>query len=182
MALYAGTIGRKQGLEIIAEAASRLARRTDIRFVFCGDGPGKAALLAPLANALTSNVHWIPLQPLESLNDLLNLADIHLLPQKADAADLVMPSKLTGMLASGRPIVATSAPGTQLTQVVIGRGVVVEPANAQALAGAIEQLADDSRQREWLGHNAREYALAELEKEIVLSRFEQHLLDFAAAA
>jgi len=52
------------------------------------------------------NVIWIPLQPLERLNDLLNMADIHLLPQRSGAADLLMPSKLTGMLSSGRPVVA----------------------------------------------------------------------------
>ena len=43
---------------------------------------------------------------------LLGMADIHLLPQRADAADLVMPSKLIGMFASGRPVLATAHLGT----------------------------------------------------------------------
>jgi len=101
VALYAGTMAGKQGLEILAEVAGKLAGRAGLRFVFCGAGPGKARL-AELTSQM-ANVQWIPLQPLDRLNHLLNLADIHLLPQKADAADLVMPSKLTGMLASGRP-------------------------------------------------------------------------------
>jgi colanic acid biosynthesis glycosyl transferase WcaI len=180
VALYAGTMGRKQGLEILAEAACRLSGREGLRFVFCGEGPGKL-ILSDLTGHL-ANAQWIPLQPFVRLNDLLNLADIHLLPQKADAADLVMPSKLTGMLASGRPVVATSRPGTQLAEVVRGRGIAVEPGDAAAFAGAIEQLANDAALREKLGKNAREYALSELQKESILSRLEQELLVFAAVS
>jgi colanic acid biosynthesis glycosyl transferase WcaI len=179
VALYAGTMARKQGLEVLAEAACQLGGRANLRFVFCGDGPGKS-MLARLTSHLPY-VQWIPLQPFARLNDLLNLADIHLLPQKADAADLVMPSKLTGMLASGRPVVATSPPGTQLAQAVEGRGLVVAPGNARAFARAIEQLAEDSGLREKLGRNARQYALSVLEKESVLSRLDRELLFFAAA-
>jgi len=179
VALYAGTMARKQGLEVMAEAARRLSNGSRVRFVFCGEGPGKAAL-ANLTGALP-NVQWIPIQPFERLNDLLNLADIHLLPQKADAADLVMPSKLTGMLASGRPVVATAHAGTQLALAVAGRGIVVEPGNAAVFAHAVEQLACDRRWREKLGRSAREYALSELEKESVLGSFERDLLQFVAA-
>jgi colanic acid biosynthesis glycosyl transferase WcaI len=180
VALYSGTMGRKQGLEILADAACRLSRREGLHFVFCGEGPGKL-ILSDLTGQLP-NVQWIPLQPFARLNDLLNLADIHLLPQKANAADLVMPSKLTGMLASGRPVVATSRPGTQLTEVVRGRGIAVEPGDAAAFARAIEQLANDAALREKLGRNAREYAVSELQKESILSRLEQELLALAAAS
>jgi colanic acid biosynthesis glycosyl transferase WcaI len=176
VALYAGTMARKQGLDVLAEAVGQLAGRAGLRFVFCGEGPGKAAL-ENLTRPLPG-VDWIPLQPFERLNDLLNLADIHLLPQNADAADLVMPSKLTGMLASGRPIVATSRPDTQIAQVVEGRGLVVEPGDASAFAHAVERLAEDSGWRQALGRNARQYALAALEKNGVLSRCEQQLLVF----
>jgi colanic acid biosynthesis glycosyl transferase WcaI len=180
VALYAGTMGRKQGLEVVAEAARQLSGRKDIRFVFCGEGPGKP-ILADSTSQL-SNVQWIPLQPYARLNHLLNLADIHLLPQKADAADLVMPSKLTGMLASGRPVVATSRPGTQLAEMVQGRGIVVEPGDPAAFAEAIKWLADDAGLRERLGRSAREYALSDLKKETILSRLEQELLALAGAA
>jgi colanic acid biosynthesis glycosyl transferase WcaI len=178
VALYAGTMARKQGLEMLAEVATRLAGREGLRFIFCGEGPGKEALVN--LTAKLSNVQWIPLQPFSRLNDLLNIADIHLLPQRADAADLVMPSKLTGMLASGRPVVATAKPSTQLAAVVEGRGLVVEPGDAAAFATAIVQLADNSEMRQTLGTRAREYALSTLRKENVLSRFEQELLCFAA--
>ena len=178
VALYSGNMARKQGLEVLADAASRLAGRPRLRFVFCGEGPGRA-VLAERTSRLP-HVQWIPLQPFERLNDLLNLADIHLLPQKADAADLVMPSKLTGMLASGRPVIATCRPDTQLAQTVEGRGIVVEPGDTTAFAGALERLAGDPALREELGKNARNYALSALEKESVLVEFDRALLALVA--
>jgi colanic acid biosynthesis glycosyl transferase WcaI len=180
VALYSGTMGRKQGLELLAEAARSLGTRKGVRFIFCGEGPGKAPLMNLTAGL--DNVRWVPLQPFERLNDLLNLADIHLLPQKADAADLVMPSKLTGMLASGRPVVATSLPHTQLAQVVEGRGIVVAPGDALAFASAIDLLSRDSLRREKLGKSARAFALSELEKGRVLEGFERELLAMSVSS
>ncbi len=185
VALYAGTMARKQGLDVLGEAARRLAGRADLRFVFCGEGPGQR-LLRNSTHQMAS-VQWLPLQPAERLNELLNLADIHLLPQRADAADLVMPSKLAGMLASGRPVVATARAATELARVIGGqgtgsRGIVVEPGEAGSFAAAIEELADHPDLRAILGRNARAYARAELEKRIVLANFESDLLAFADAA
>jgi colanic acid biosynthesis glycosyl transferase WcaI len=66
--------------------------------------------------------------------------------------------------------------------VVEGRGIVVEPGDPAAFAGAIEQLAENPGLRERLGRNAREYALSALEKQGILSRLEQELLVFASAS
>src|SRR6202043_2458461 len=73
VALYSGTMARKQGLEMLAEAAGRLAEQRRLRFVFCGEGPGKPGLATLTAHL--ANVRWVPLQPFARLNDLLNLAD-----------------------------------------------------------------------------------------------------------
>ena len=86
-------------------------------------------------------MRFLDLQPVERLGDLLGLADIHLLPQRADAADLVMPSKLTGMLSSGRPVVAGARPETELGQVVAQCGIAVAPDDASAFAAAVAALA-----------------------------------------
>ena len=174
IALYSGSMGEKQGLEILIEAARNLISESNLHFFMCGHGAAYTRL-REIGDGLV-NITWLPLQPLEKLNDLLNVADIHLLPQRADAADLVMPSKLSGMLASGRPVVATVNPGTEVWKVVQGRGITVAPDDAQAFAAAIRELAGDAERRESLGRAAREYALAELDKEQVLSRFEAELV------
>jgi len=174
VALYSGSMGNKQGLEILAAAARALCCQTNLWFVFCGDGPGRSALDSLAAEL--ANVRMLPLQPVERLNDLLNLADIHLLPQKAGAADLVLPSKLTGILASGRPVVAIAESGTQLAEVAFDRGIVVPPGDFSSFVWALEELTNNPSLREKLGRNARAYAVSELEKNEVLSRFERDLL------
>jgi colanic acid biosynthesis glycosyl transferase WcaI len=122
------------------------------------------------------NVRFLDLQPVLRLPDLLATADIHLLPQRADAADLVMPSKLTGMLASARPVVATAHAGTDLATVVETCGLVVAPENPDAMAQAINTLANDQNMRETLGAAGYEYAHAHLDSEAVLGKFESDLL------
>jgi colanic acid biosynthesis glycosyl transferase WcaI len=86
-----------------------------------------------------------------------------------------MPSKLTGMLSSGRPIVATAVLCTQLAEVVSGCGFAVEPGNPNALAGAIKALVGDAVLRMKLGVSARQYAEAHLDRNRVLERFENDL-------
>src|SRR5258706_2363594 len=112
--LYSGNMGEKQGLDILLDAAAQLAKLTHIHFLMCGDGAVRARLAQQYAHL--GNITWLDLQPLEALNDLLNAADIHALPQRADAADLVSPPKPTGLMASGRPTVAAAAAGNQDAQ------------------------------------------------------------------
>jgi colanic acid biosynthesis glycosyl transferase WcaI len=97
------------------------------------------------------------------------------LPQRADAADLVMPSKLTGMLASGRAVIAMANPGTELYEAVSPRGVVVPPGEAGLLVSAIEMLAGNAFERARLGRAGREFAQAVLSREAVLGEFEAKL-------
>ncbi|TKC91169.1 colanic acid biosynthesis glycosyltransferase WcaI [Trinickia terrae] len=173
--LYSGNMGSKQGLELLAAAAARLVERTDLSFVFCGNGATKAELMRRCEGL--PNCRFLPVQPAERLNELLNLADIHVLPQRGDAADLVMPSKLTGMLASGGAIIAMARPGTELHAAVEGRGVVVEPENVEALAAAIAALAGDPLRRATLGAAARRYAEETLAPAAVFSRLDARLAE-----
>jgi colanic acid biosynthesis glycosyl transferase WcaI len=174
VALYSGSMGKKQGLDLLVDAARQLSHCSDLRFVFCGEGSYRQ-VFAEKSKGL-SNVTILPFQPSERLNDLLNLADIHLLPQRADAADLVMPSKLTGMLASGRPVLATAHPGTQLASAVRGHGKVVPPGDLDAFVAALLELAADKDLRVMLGQEARRYALTHLDSLVILDQFEKSLL------
>ena len=158
VALYSGSMAEKQGLEILIAVANELA--TDypkILFVLCGQGSAKKRLVE-LSKQLP-NVRFLDLQPAERLNALLNLANVHLLPQVSNAADLVMPSKLKGMCASGKPIIATAEYGTQVAHVVQRCGVVVSPGDVTALAKGIVYLATDPKKCTQLGEAAREYAV-----------------------
>jgi len=172
--LYSGSMGRKQGLDVLSAVARQLDTDRNIHFVFCGNGPTRDDLASQCADL--PNVHFMDLQPIERLNELLGLADIHVLPQRADAADLVMPSKLTGMLASGRAVIVTALPDTELGRVGQQCAHVVAPGDAPALAEAISTLSMSRDQRERLGAAGRAYAENELNRNAILQRFEQEML------
>ena len=180
VALYSGNMGAKQGLEVLAELARTLSHRQDIRFVYCGEGACREALVQACAGL--SNVHWLDLQPVERLPQLLGLADIHLLPQRADAADLVMPSKLTGMLSSGRPVVAGTRCDTELGKVVAQCGRLAVPDDAQSFAQALQELAGQPALRQELGARARAWAEQNLARDAVLGQFESALRECVAHA
>jgi colanic acid biosynthesis glycosyl transferase WcaI len=168
--LYSGNMGAKQGLELLAPLAESFESDSRVHFLFCGDGAFRRRLEELVSHR--PNVTLLPLQPLNRLNHLLNAADIHLLPQRASAADLVMPSRLSAMLASGRPVIATAHAGTQVAQVVEGRGLVVPAEDAAALHAAVSHLVEDEQLRLDLGLAAREYAVIHLGKQQVLEQFE----------
>jgi colanic acid biosynthesis glycosyl transferase WcaI len=167
--LYSGTLGAKHGLRILPDAARELSAREDIYFVICGDGVMKAELAQ--ATQGMPNVRMLPLQPVDSLGELLGLADIHVLPQCAGAEDLVLPSKMTGMLSSGRPVIATCSIGSELGRVVSQCGAVTPPGDVPALVAAIVRLADAPADRASLGANARRYAEEFLSIDGVLEKF-----------
>jgi len=169
VALYSGNMGGKQGLNILGDLAHLLSAHDNIHFLFCGDGPAKAALEHHCAGL--KRVHFLPLQPIEHLPSLLATADIHLLPQRRDAADLVMPSKLTGMLASGRPIVVTANPETELAATVSQCGLVVPAEQAEELAQAVLTLASRKELRIEFGTAARRHAEQTLGINQILEKF-----------
>src|SRR5579862_4712847 len=168
VALFAGTLGAKQGLLSIPAAARLLAHRADIVLVVSGDGAVRPALEEAMKGM--RNVRMLPLQPVERLGELLCLADVHLLPQNAEATDLVLPSKLSGMMASGRPVITMARPGSELESVVSRCGLIVPPDDAGSLAAAIAMLADDAAMRAALGAEARAYAESHFEIDSVLGR------------
>jgi colanic acid biosynthesis glycosyl transferase WcaI len=165
----------KQGLELLPAAAREAEHALPgVYFVMCGDGVCKPDLERESEGL--SNMRILPLQPIERLGELLNLADIHLLPQHADAADLVMPSKLTGMLSSGRPVLATANAGTELARVVQGLGLVVPPDNLPEFMVALARLAGSAELRAGYGAAARAYAEDHLARDRVLVAFEKALM------
>ncbi|NBB51073.1 WcaI family glycosyltransferase [Rhizobium sp. CRIBSB] len=140
VALYAGALGAKQGVNLLIKAAQRLAGRSDVVMVVAGDGPMRSVLEEAALSA--PNLMVLPFQPEARFAEFLGLADVHLLPQERGAADLVLPSKLGGMLASGRPILVTADPGTELADFLTGAAVCTPPGDIKAMADGIGALAD----------------------------------------
>jgi colanic acid biosynthesis glycosyl transferase WcaI len=172
VALYSGTMSNKQGLDLIVEAARSLDQTgSPIRFVMCGEGPHRT-MLQDLAAGLT-NMQFLGLQAGETFAELLETADAHLIPQRAEAADLVLPSKLGAIFATGRPVIVMAKPETGLATEVAGAGLIIPPGDVAALAAAIRKLADDPELSDSLGKEARAIALSRWDKASILAGIEQ---------
>jgi colanic acid biosynthesis glycosyl transferase WcaI len=178
--LYSGNLGEKQGLEGIIDVAKQYKHHNDVFFLIVGSGGGKEKLEQSAKDAGLTQVRFFPLQPYNKLSALLATADVHLVLQKKSAADLVMPSKLTGILAAGGCAIVTAEPGTSLYVVVnqYKMGILIEPESVQSLYDGIEYVlnSDISVYKT----NARKYAESFLSKEGILSDFESKLLEVSA--
>lgn len=179
IALYSGTMGIKQDLHVLVEVAKLFIVEPlfgkSVYFIFCGDGPCRKDLES-LCFGL-DNVYFLNLQAAENLPALLMTADIHLMPQRNDVGDLMMPSKLSGMLASGRPVIASAIEGTEVGSIIKKFGIVVPPGDPKAFYDAILELAFDEDLRDSLGTQGQIYAIKNLSRENILKKFEQNLLD-----
>ncbi|TXJ23434.1 MAG: colanic acid biosynthesis glycosyltransferase WcaI [Chitinophagaceae bacterium] len=169
--LYSGAIGEKQGLDIVLKVAQLLKEFAELKFIICGTGPYKKNLQAKAKEMELSNLLFFSLQPVEKLNQFLNMADVHLVIQKADASDLVMPSKLTNILAVGGLAVVTAVPGTSLFEEVHNHqmGILAESENAASFVEAVKRSINTDCSQ--LKTNAREYAENYLSIDKVMQRF-----------
>ncbi len=167
--LYSGNIGEKQGLENVIDAAAALSDKP-WQFVIVGQGGGKARLEKMARERGLQNIQFFPLQSYDALPALLKMADCHLVVQKRGAADAVLPSKLTNILAVGGNAVITAEAHTELGQLCTslpGIAVCVEPESVPALVTGIEQALTMPKENTV----ARDYAERTIEKENVLSQF-----------
>lgn len=175
--MYAGNMGEKQGLELLLGAAEVLQSDRTIRFALVGNGAARSRLQQQAAHRSLSNVRFLDVQPRERLGEMLAAADVHAVVQKPEAADLVMPSKLTNIFAAGRPVVATAEAGTALYHAVVdsGAGMVTEPLQPAAFAKAVATLASNADQRVEMGRKGRRYAEQNWNRDAIMESFERDL-------
>ena len=176
--LYSGNIGEKQGIEIIIEVAEAL-KESEVFFLIIGNGAFKKKLQSLAQLKKLKNIDFFPLQPIELLPAILNIADLHLVLQKKAAADLVMPSKLTAILSVGGAAIVSAERGTTLFDIVDQNriGILIEPESACALRMAISQ--NLNKDLDVIRQNARDYAQSYLEKWAIMSQFHAFLKDKA---
>ncbi|WPV00233.1 WcaI family glycosyltransferase [Mucilaginibacter sp. cycad4] len=170
--LYSGAIGEKQGLEDIILVAEKLQDNKQVKFIICGSGPYKENLIDIAGKKGLTNINFLPVQDKEVFNEFLNMADLHMILQKANASDLVMPSKLTTILAVGGASIITASPGTSLYNVIhdYDLGYITEPGNIDLLAEKILSIKQD-KVMEQKRENARNYSLKYLNLDNIMNAF-----------
>jgi putative colanic acid biosynthesis glycosyltransferase WcaI len=175
LCLYSGNISVKQGLEVLLEVATNLP---GCHFVICGDGANRQSLQVQAESLALHNLSFLPLQPLNHFASMLSAADIHLVIQKKRAADLMMPSKLTNILAVGGLALVTAEEGSELGQLANEENGCVfrcDPESANALTETIVMLKDDKQFSDEIRTKAKAYAEQHIAKDQVLQAFERQL-------
>ncbi|NBB86257.1 MAG: glycosyltransferase [Bacteroidetes bacterium] len=128
--MYSGNMGLAHTFAPLLDAAERLQGDPEVVFLFVGEGPRRAEVEAAAARRGLANVRFLPFQPMERLAESLSAADLHVVTMRPGTEGLVVPSKLYGVLAAGRPVLLLGADASEAARVLLQR-----PRAARVAAG-----------------------------------------------
>jgi len=170
--MHAGNLGLSQNLEILIEAASMLKDLTDLLVVFLGDGVKRSALEEQVRHLGLSNVRFFPYQPKDRVALAFGSADCFVILLKPGLSGYITPSKLYGILAAGRPYVASIDPTSDVARITeqYRCGVVVPAGDPKALADALRRLYHDRKEAQLMGKRARE-AFASYDRSVGVKKY-----------
>lgn len=174
---HSGNVGHVYDLETLLEVARLMSTHEDILFLIVGEGVAKAQLQAKARDMGLTNVSFLPFQPLESLPSLRASCDVQVSLYKHGSADYSMPSKVYEIMASGRPLLASADPGTDLRKLVqsTGCGLCVAPEDPQELAQALMTLYREPDRRREMGERGRRAAEQSYSSESVVAAYNRLL-------
>jgi colanic acid biosynthesis glycosyl transferase WcaI len=158
--MHSGNVGLSQNLEVLIEAADRLRAKERLTIAVVGDGSKRQALEQMVSARRLTNVLFLPYQPKETLHDSFATADVFVVSLKANLEGYIVPSKVYGILAAGRPYIAATDPSSEPAAIVRenGCGRTVGPGDPDALAAAVAELYDDPQTAREMGVRARHAA------------------------
>ncbi len=171
LAVYAGNLGVKQGLDVLI-ACAQLLRDRRIRIVICGDGAQRELLAEQVRTLQLPNVSMLPLQAGEDYRALLADADLCFITQQSGSGNSFFPSKLLGLLAQSKPVITVADPESELAEAVeqAGFGMNIPPGRPEELAAVLDALASDRERLDRYGRAGRVY-VQQFEKEHVFTSF-----------
>jgi colanic acid biosynthesis glycosyl transferase WcaI len=177
--MHSGNIGHAQDLETLIHATTYLRDVDVLRVVLAGFGVRHADHVA-LAERLEANaVTFLEYQPRHLLAQSLSTADVHFVGLARGLAGYVVPSRLYGIMAVGRPVIAGADDDSETAQVVreAGCGIVIPPGRPDILAATIRELAAGKHDLEEMGRRGRAWVEAEADREIAVGRYRELLAE-----
>jgi glycosyltransferase involved in cell wall biosynthesis len=177
--LHAGSMGKKQGLMNVVDAAA-LTAHTRLRWVLVGDGEDKAGLVDRVRQrGLDSSVTFVPFQRDDQLSAMFAAADVLLLNQLRAVKDTVIPSKLLTYMSAGRPVLAAVNARSQGAEILreAGGGRLVPPEDPGALAEAARWFMEQpAAELEAFGVRNRSYAEMHFDQRKILAAHEAFMM------
>jgi glycosyltransferase involved in cell wall biosynthesis len=172
--MHSGNVGLSQNLDVLVAAADLLKYRERLTIAIVGGGARRQALEAEVARRGLANVRFLPYTAKECLHDSFAAADAFLVALKPGIEGYIVPSKLYGILAAGRPFIAALDPSAEPAAIVrdYGCGLLAAPGDPDALAGAIAAMHDDPAATRLMGQRARAAALQFDRRTAVANYFE----------
>ena len=173
--LYSGNIGFKQDWIFFQKVVGHFEKQSNIEFIVVGDG-AKRTLIENLARKF-NNINYYQNVPYNQLNDLLCSANLHVFFQNEDVINAVMPSKILGMLASGKPSIVTGNMNSEVAKIIreANAGNFYDSADFE---GVVEGITFYKNQFNFLDKNnptARNYMIKKYAKNNILSSFLKEL-------
>lgn len=175
--MYSGNMGLSQRLEVVLDAAAELQDVPEIVLLMIGDGASRARLEALAREQRLSNVRFLPYRPKSELAASLSAADLHLVMLDPALTQLLMPSKIYGVLAAGVASLVIADPGSELAEMtqLHATGLVVPPGDAAALASAVRWAAAHGDELAAMGLRARKLAETQYDRRRATAAFAEVL-------
>jgi putative colanic acid biosynthesis glycosyltransferase WcaI len=182
--MHSGNVGHAQNLDALIRATTLLRDLDRLAVVIIGTGARRSELVALARMVEADKVDFQPYQPRDRLSQSLSSADIHVVGLARGLAGYAVPSRLYGILAAGKPVIAAAEDESETAQIVsrVGCGVVVPPGDVFALARAIRAVHDGEYDLAEMGRLAREFAESEGDRHIAIDRYEAVLSELQEAA
>ena len=170
--MYSGNLGLGHELDTVVRALAKAEGRPELTGVFVGRGKMRQPLVELVSALGLTNVHFRPPQPLERLGRTLAIGDIHVVSQRPGTEGLIVPSKIYGILAAGRPVIYIGPENTDVSQIVRDShaGIIVPNGDVEAFADAVRALANDGERRQDMGRRGREFYRKHFGKERSVDR------------
>jgi glycosyltransferase involved in cell wall biosynthesis len=183
VAMYSGNLGLAHSFDEFLAAARRLRDRDDIVFLFVGGGPRLSEVRAAKEAEGLENVRLLDYFPREQLHVSLSLADVHLISMRREMTGIVVPGKLYGAMASGRPALFVGPEHCESADTIreADCGVTIRIGDVDGLVEAIEGLAADPERVAQLGRRAREAFFARHERTPCCARWNGAIADLVPA-
>ncbi|MCC6428029.1 MAG: glycosyltransferase family 4 protein [Phycisphaerales bacterium] len=155
--MYSGNFGIGHDAQTLCRSMTTLQKEPGLRFEFVGGGKRRGEVEKYIKEHSLPNVRWHDYAPREKLGPSLAAGDIHLISLKEGVEGIMVPSKLMGIMAVGRPSIFIGNPTSEVARVLLETrsGLVVREGDDAALTAAIRQLAADPNLRQRMGDNAR---------------------------